>query len=399
MFSECSKIQKGRMNDILKTILNHKRIVRNRLSELLGLSPSSIAKYIKTLMDMSLIQETEQEQSRGGRRSTYIELNPAVGLNIAIVLNASYMRGVLIDMTGEVIDGYSSPTNIGITKQELLEILYSMLDNLLARARKFNKKIFGIGVGMGGHIDPKRGISYEYLYAKNWYDVPLKDLVENKYHTPCFLINDANACALGEKYHGKGMGVEHFLCLMMDEGIGLGIVANGEIYMGKSYYAGEFGHTHAVQEGQLCFCGHTGCLETVSSKQYILTVCRGGLNQGVNSEILKYCDNNIGQLQIGHIITAANNGDRFARNIFEQVGRQIGDKLSDIANVFNPELIILRGPVIDGNQFLFESIERVVMNQSLRHIAKNLTLSYSEENTDIRFMGINSMILIEYFTQ
>jgi predicted NBD/HSP70 family sugar kinase len=128
-------------------------------------------------------------------------------------------------------------------------------------------------------------------------------------------------------------------------------------------------------------------------------MCRQGLQQGVNSEILKYCDNDIDRLHIEHVIAAANNGDRFARNTFEQVGKQVGDKLSDIANVFNPELIILRGPVIDGNRFLFESIERVVMNQSLRHIAKDLTITYSEETTDIRFMGINSMILIEYFTQ
>lgn len=348
---------------------------------------------------MGLIQETDQEQSTGGRRSTYIELNPAVGLNIAIVLNASYMQGVLINTIGEVVSEHSLPTYLGIPKEDLIELLFSMLDNLIEKARGFHKKIFGIGLGIGGHIDPKLGISNEYLYAKNWYDVPLKDLIESKYEIPCFLINDANACALGEKFHGQGIGIEHFLCVMMDEGIGLGIVVNGEIYMGKSYYAGEFGHTHAVSNGQLCFCGHTGCLETVSSKQYILTVCREGLSQGVNSEILKYCDSDINQLLIEHVITAANNGDRFARNIFDQVGKQVGDKLSDIANIFNPEIIILRGPVIDGNRFLFESIERVVMHQSLRHIAKDLAITYSQESSDIRFMGINSMILIEYFSQ
>jgi predicted NBD/HSP70 family sugar kinase len=399
MFSKYNAISKGRMNVILKSILNYKRITRNRLSDLLNLSPSSISKYTKTLMDMGLVNETEQEKSTGGRRSAYIELNPAAGLNIALVLSASYMQGVLINTVGEVIDEYSLPTYLGIPKEDLLDLLYRMLDKLFDKAGGFHKKIFGIGIGLGGHIDPKLGISHEYLYAKNWYDVPLKELVESKYKIPCFLINDANACALGEKYYGKGIGVEHFICVMMDEGIGMGIVANGEIYMGQSYYAGEFGHTHAVSDGQLCFCGHTGCLETVSSKQFILSVCREGLGQGVNSEILKYCENDIDRLQIEHVITAANNGDRFARNIFDQMGKEMGNKLSDIVNVLNPELIILRGPVIDGNQFLYESIERVVMNQSLRHIAKSLRILYSEDRNDFRFMGINSMILVEYFTQ
>lgn len=399
MFSEYSTAQKVRLNVILKLILNHKRITRNRLADLLKLSPSSIVKYISILMDMGLILETEQQESTGGRRSTFIEMNPAVGLNIAVVFSVSHMIGVLINTVGEIVAEHILSTDLGMARDELLGILYEMLDTLLDKAEGFRKRIFGIGLGIGGHIDPVKGISHEYMYAKNWYDVPLKNLVESRYTIPCFLINDVNACALGEKYYGMGIGVNHFLCVQLDEGVGMGIVVNGEIYMGRNYYAGEFGHTRAVSDGQLCFCGHTGCLETVSSKQYILSVCREGLKQGVNSEILKYCNGDVDELQIEHVITAANNGDRLARNVFEQVGKQLGDKLADMANVFNPELIILRGPVIDGNRFLLESIERVVVNQSLRHIAKDLKILHSEERKDIRLMGINSLILIEYFMQ
>ena len=399
MFSEYSTIQKDRMHLILKAILNHKRITRNRLAELLRLSPSSIVKYIKILMDLGLIQETDQEQSTGGRRSTFIEMNPEVGLNVAVILNVTYMKGVLINTVGQIVAEHSFSTHLGMEKEELLGLLNRMLDTLLDKAKAFQKKIFGIGLGLGGHIDPVRGISHEYLYAKNWYDVPLKGLIESRYNIPCFLVNDVNACALGEKYYGRGIGVGHFLCVQLDEGVGMGIVVNGEIYMGKNYYAGEFGHTHAVSDGQLCFCGHTGCLETVSSKLYILSVCQDGLKQGVNSEVLKYCAGDIEALRIEHVITAANNGDRLARNVFDQVGKHLGEKLADIVDIFNPELIILRGPVVDGNRFLLESIERVVMNQSLRHIAKDLKIIHSEERNDIRLLGINSLILIEYFTQ
>jgi N-acetylglucosamine repressor len=211
-------------------------------------------------------------------------------------------------------------------------------------------------------------------------------------------VNDVNACALGEKYYGRGLGIDHFLCVWLGEGIGMGIIVNGEIYTGNSYYAGEFGHTHAVDNGQLCFCGHTGCLETVSSKQHILSTVREGLQQGVNSEVLKYCDNDFSKLQIGHVVTASNNGDRLARNVFEHTGRHLGEKLADIANIFNPEMIVLRGPVVDGNPFLFETINRIVMNMTLRQIAKVLKIVYSEEQSDIRVQGISSVILRDYFT-
>lgn len=399
MFSEYSPIQKSRMSTILKSILNNKRIIRNRLGEILRLSPSSIVKYIKILMELGLIQETDRELSTGGRRSTFIELNPAVGINIAVVLDVSEMKGVLINTIGEILSQRSIPLFFGIDKDELIAALLQLLDGLVSEASKFEKKIFGIGIGLGGYIDPKQGISHEYLFAKNWYDVPLKELIERKYNIPCFLVNDANACALGEKYYGHGLGIEHFLCVWLGEGIGMGIIVNGEIYAGNSYYAGEFGHTHAINNGQLCFCGHTGCLETISSKQYILSTVRDGLHQGVNSEVLKYCDNDFSKLQIEHLVTAANNGDRLVRNVFEQTGRHLGEKLADIANIFNPEMIVLRGPVIDGNRFLFETIERIVMNLSLRQIAKFLKIVYSEEQSDIRVQGISSVILHDYFTQ
>jgi len=97
------------MSTILKSILNNKRVTRNRLGEILRLSPSSIVKYIKILMDLGLVQETDQELSTGGRRSTFIELNPAVGINIAVLLDVSEMKGVLINTIGEVLSEYSVP--------------------------------------------------------------------------------------------------------------------------------------------------------------------------------------------------------------------------------------------------------------------------------------------------
>ena len=398
MLSEYSPIQKSRMSTILKCILNNKRITRTRLAEILRLSPSSIVKYTKILMDLGLIQETDREMSTGGRRSTFIELNPAVGINIAVILDVSRMKGVLINTTGEVLSEHSLPVFFGIEKDALIGALLQLLDGLVAEASSFDRKVFGIGVGMGGYIDPECGVSHEYLFARNWYDVPLKELIEQDFELPCFLVNDANACALGEKYYGRGLGVEHFLCVWLGEGIGMGIVVNGEIYTGNSHYAGEFGHTHAVDDGQLCFCGHTGCLETVSSMQHILSTVRDGLGQGVNSEVLKYCDNDFSKLQIEHLITASNNGDRLARNVFQQAGGHLGEKLADIANIFNPQMIVLRGPIIDANRFLFETIERVVMNLTLRQIAKPLKMVFSEQRSDIRVQGISSVILHDYFT-
>ncbi len=158
MFSKYSPAQKKRLTVILKSILNHKRITRNRLADLFRLSPSSIVKYIKILMDMGLILETEQQESTGGRRSTFIEMNPAVGLNIAVVISISKMNGVLINTVGEIVADHTLSIYLGMSRDELLGILYEMLDALLDKAEGFRKRIFGIGLGIGGHIDQMKGI-------------------------------------------------------------------------------------------------------------------------------------------------------------------------------------------------------------------------------------------------
>ena len=119
----------------------------------------------------------------------------------------------------------------------------------------------------------------------------------------------------------------------------------------------------------------------------------------MNSEILKHCGGDTDNISIEHVIAAANNGDRFARNIMAQAADTLGTKLSDVADLFNPELIILRGPVIDGNEFLFERVRGIVMDQSLRPTTRALRILYSTERKDIRFAGIGCAILMDYFSR
>jgi predicted NBD/HSP70 family sugar kinase len=156
---------------------------------------------------------------------------------------------------------------------------------------------------------------------------------------------------------------------------------------------------HAADDGALCYCGHSGCLETVCSQQAILSACREGLRQGVASEVLKHCGGDSGRISIEHVIAAANNGDRFARNVLVRAGDVLGTKLGDVANLLNPELIILRGPVIDGNAFLFERITSVAKHESLRPTSRALRIEYSQQRGDPRFAGVASAILMDYFSR
>ncbi len=397
MLDDYGNIQKERMADILNSILTSSEITRGELSSKLNLSPSSIVKYINKLIEIGLVRESGLNKSTGGRRSIFLEFDPEIGVNIALIFNLSNIHGALVNPAGITIYELSIPTTKGISKDQLLEGLFLLIINLKTKAEEIGKRIFGVGLGMGDYMDMEKGISYEYLLARDWQDIHLKELVESRFNLPFFLINDIDAGALGEKFYGRGIKVENFVCIWLSETVGMGMVLNDRIYFGKKGFVGEIGHTNVVPDGAICTCGNRGCLETVATEQFILERCREGITSGVYSDIVNLCDGDKTKIKIEDVIKASNNGDRFVRNIFLEVAGYIGGKLTDIANILNPEVIILRGSIIDGNPFLYENIKRIIRTRSLSVIADTIDIIYTEETSDIRIPGVSSYILMNYF--
>jgi N-acetylglucosamine repressor len=391
-------IQRERYGLILRSISRYKRITRSELAKILKVSSSALVKYIKTLINAGIISETDQmDGNGGGRRSVFLEYNPKGGSIIGVAIYRTYIDAGILAINGDLLDNRVYPCPEILEKEAFLAELFGIVEDAVRKAEQFTakNKILAIGVAMGGHLDASTGISYDFMFARHWRDVPLKKLMEERFGLPLFLIKDTNACALGEQYYGNGIGIDNFLSVWLGSGVGLGIVIDGKNYTGASGYAGEIGHTRGEEKTAFCYCGHTGCLESRTSQEYILAECRKGLDRQVRSSLRDLCEDNSKLLSIGDVIRAANEGDRFSMNVFSAVGKSLGDKLSDIANIFNPELISLRGPVIDGNDFLFETIRRIVIDQSLREITSGLTVMYSTVDERIHLKGICGMIVNE----
>jgi predicted NBD/HSP70 family sugar kinase len=399
MLNRYKTIKQERMAEILNLILGSGKITRGMIGKQLRLSPSSVAKYIKTLHELGLVREKGLDTSTGGRRSAYLEFDPEVGVNIALVFNMSSLQGALVNPAGELLEEQRISVFPGIPAADLLNKMRELITSLQIKANKNGKRIFGIGLGIGDHLNMESGISYYYHLAEGWHEVPLKDLVEKEFNLPFFLINDIDAGALGEKYHGSGVGLENFVCVWVDETVGMGLVLNGQIYLGKNGFVGEIGHTRALENGPLCLCGNKGCLETVTAESYILEQCRQGLREGVHSEATRLCGGDLEQLTIRHIIEASNRGDRFCRNIFKETAGYLGRSLVDVANILNPELISLRGSVVDGNQFLFEEVSRLIAGQAVSPICDTVRVSFSSVPREIRLPGVSSYILSRYFSE
>ena len=142
------------MNAILRLVLETPRATRGSLAALLGLSPSSIVKYTRLLIDKGLIRESDREKSTGGGRSSVLELSPNAGLEIVVVLEATTVRGSLLDVSGQTLAEESAPSRQGVPREELLAAIFGLIDTLLSRAGGYQRRILGIGIGLGGYMDP-----------------------------------------------------------------------------------------------------------------------------------------------------------------------------------------------------------------------------------------------------
>ena len=223
--------------------------------------------------------------------------------------------------------------------QSILESTYRALE----QAGVAISELGAIGVGAPGLSNPETGILFTSPNLPGWRDVPLRDIVEKKLGKKTFLINDANAAALGEFYFGAARGARNFIYITISTGIGGGIVIDGKIYTGALGGAGEVGHMTIEHDGPLCNCGNKGCWETLASGTALAREARHGIKQGVKTSILDYADGDVEKVTAQVIHAAAEQGDNLAKELIARTGYYVGVGLANLINIFNPEMIVIGG--------------------------------------------------------
>ena len=211
-----------------------------------------------------------------------------------------------------------------------------------------------IGLGAPGLSNPETGILFTSPNLPGWKDVPLRDIIEKEMGKKVFLINDANAAALGEMYFGAGRSARNFIYITISTGIGGGIIIDGKIYTGSSGTAGEPGHMVIQDEGPVCNCGNRGCWESLASGTALARDTRQRLKEGSTTTILDYADGDIEKVTAEVVHKAAQSGDSLARELIANTGYYVGVGLANLINIFNPEIIVIGGGLSNIGDMLLE---------------------------------------------
>lgn len=334
---------------VLNTIKNQGPVSRTEIAQSTELSAATITSISGELIESGLIFEKEAGDSSGGRRPILLALNTQGGCVIGIKLAEDHVTGALTDLRATISAKLTQPL-IDQSVDSAVDTMSAVVNSLLAEERYRKEQFLGVGVGLAGIVDFQRGI-LRHSPIFGWKDVPLGDLMAERLGVPVYIDNDVNTLTITELWFGKGKGVNNFLTVTIGRGVGLGIVLNGQVYLGIHGGAGEFGHTVIDPHGPLCACGMYGCLETFVSDPAIM---RKALEARQRGQIPPEITN------IEEFISLAKSGHPFALEIFAEVGGVLGLGIANLINLLNPELIIISGEGARAGDLLFDPMRATV---------------------------------------
>ncbi|MBO5085620.1 MAG: ROK family protein [Paludibacteraceae bacterium] len=310
---------------------------------------------------------------------------------IGIDLGGQTAKFGIVDARGNVLKQTAIRSNTQNNPEEFINDLAEGIKKLIDKEYDI-KDIRGIGVGApnGNYYTGCIENAANLTWAKNQV-VHFADMLSERVGVPVALTNDANAAAVGEMTYGAARGMKNFIMITLGTGVGSGIVINGDVVYGHDGFAGELGHTCAVRNnGRICGCGKTGCLETYASAMGVARTAREIIELTNRKTLLR----NIPAENITSkdVFDAAIEGDEVAKDIFAFTGRMLGEKFADFVAFSAPEAIILFGGLTKAGDLIYKPIVES-MNLNLMPIWRNkVKVLFSTLNeSDAAILGASAL--------
>jgi len=307
-------------------------------------------------------------------------------LVLGVDLGGTKILTAVTNSQGKMLSHDHSITPAKKGHEAVIQSILESAHRALEQADVVISELTAVGIGAPGLSNPETGILFTSPNLPGWRNVPLRDIIQERLGKKTFVINDANAAALGEFYFGAARGIRNFIYITLSTGIGGGIVIDGKIYSGAIGAAGEVGHMTIDDEGPICNCGNRGCWETLASGTALAKEARHRIKEGVATSILEYAEGDVEKVTAQVIYSAAERGDSLAKELIARTGYYVGVGLANLINIFNPELIVIGGGLSNIGDMLLEPAFEVAEERA-----------YKEAFQAVRFasagLGRNSGVL------
>lgn len=384
-------VRKVNTSLVLNALRLHAPVSRAELAIITKLNRSTITNIVNVLIEDGLVLELDAMESKIGRPGIALTLKPEGGAVIGVEIGVGFISVILTDFVANIL--WREWTECSPTKPqiEIISEAERLIDQAISFAEEKNLRLLGIGLGVPGLVNVQKG---ELLFAPNlgWQNVPLRLMWNQRFHLPLYVENEANLGALGEYYFGVGRDVDNFIFLSSGVGLGGGIIINGNLFKGGRGFAGEIGHIQRDPQGEICGCGRRGCWETQVGPRAVLQRVKRSLEANPDYT-LEYTNGNINKLTFNQVVDCGLQGNQICRSAMEEVGKNLGTGIADLANIFNPEMVVIGGAFSYGREILLPVIEDIIFADTLPAIKQDMQVTFSEHGADACVLGAIAVVL------
>ncbi|MCL6599772.1 MAG: ROK family transcriptional regulator [Alicyclobacillus macrosporangiidus] len=324
-------MRKHHMALILNIIKEYGCITRAELARVTGMSPTSVSRIVRDLLDAEVVLETGLTEGGVGRRGTVLEVNSSHLLSIGIHVDKDLMEAALVDLNGKIVAREEHRSQTHADPTAAIRGITTLVHRMMQKFLPDMGRLLGVGVGIPGLVSWPEGTSL-YSPQFGWKGIPIRSILESELGLTVLVDNHVKGMALGERFFGAAGNVEEFVCIYVGSGVGSAVFSKGELHRGALNSSGEVGHMTLDPAGPLCNCGRLGCLQAY--------ICEPALEKE-------------GGAPVPEILAACDRREPWAVRLLERAIEYLGMALSNVVCAYSPSLIVLSGPLIERRKELF----------------------------------------------
>jgi len=383
---------------IAALIRSKRQISRIEIHRLMNLRPATVSKLTRELIEEGRIEEASRSDNPTGRKRVLLRSNNEFGFIIVVAFDAENVRAALVNLEPRICGPVVQESAIVDQGSDgLIAQLVRCTHQAIETTEVSRDKLLGIGVSSPGLVNVSEGICVIASNIAFWRQIALRRIFEDEFATPTLIVNNNKSKAMAERSLGAGAGVDDMIFVGYGRGIGSGIISGGRVLEGSRWAAGEFGHTHVTEDGPACCCGSFGCLEAIAGIGALEARARRAISQGGFSHALALAGGEIGHLTGWHVLDAARDGDKMSVALVEEVATYLGLGLANLANLFNPSLIVLDKRLSRAGDEFLDQTKRVVLRQALGHVTETLQFRYATLDYEAGLLGPALMVIDRIF--
>ncbi len=367
-------------------------ISRAELAVRTGLNRSTITLIINELIDRGFVQETALQDSKIGRPGMLLRFDPNGGFAIGVEIGVDFLVVVVTNFVADILWSRRVPISPGTDRYAMMELTESIISQAFEYGQGSGLRPLGIGVGIPGLVDARQG---KLVFAPNlkWSDIPIRLIWMSRFNIPVFIENEANCAAMGEYFYGVAHDTKDFIYIKTGVGLGSGIMIGGRLFKGTNGFAGEVGHTTIYKDGPLCGCGRRGCWETYVSPSAILRSVTARIEQGEASMMPDLVNGDLTKMTLDILIQAAEHDDPVAMSVMGEIGEHLGIGIANLANIFDPGLVVLGGALSLCGKWLVPKIQFILRDNVLPPLRDKIRVEISSHGDNACAIGAVALVL------